>query len=344
MWFRTENNKLGDKKKRGPKSKFTDEYLINLVNENPNLSLIELAEIVGTSITTILRRINQIKDNGKRIDYCSKKTPKFTDEYLIDLINNNPHLSMAELGRITVYQKKHIPEGFNQPLPNPTDEFLINLIKENLDLSIEKLVPLAGISSSTISNKIRKINKSSKTPIYQRKDIPKLTREVLIDSINKNPKLNTTELAELTGVSANVISEKIRKINMSGKSANYTKKTVKKFSDEVLIELVNKNPELGTKELAEIMGVSKSTVVGNIRKINNSSEGIKCIMKRSQKISDESLIELVNKNSELDMKELAKLASVSIATMYRRIKQINSNGVVINYFKKRTSDNGSKIN
>ncbi|KXN66481.1 hypothetical protein CONCODRAFT_80479 [Conidiobolus coronatus NRRL 28638] len=293
-----------EKKKKGRKLKFTDEYIINLVDENPDLNAAELAEIAGVTKRTLLSRIKQIKDNGKSINYCLKKL-KFTDEYLIDLINNNPYLSMEKLGRVVgvsvtciryrinkvnsngekvkYTKKKYNSDGFEGSFPKLTDGRLINLIKENPDFSMEELAYLANVSTVTVSKRIKKINNSSITPIYQRKDMPKLTDEALIDLVNKNPELNMKELADIEGVSESTIKKSISRINKGKERVSYRNKGAQKISDEALIELINKNPELNMKELAETAGVTQNTISKRIKQINSSGKVINYVYKNSQK-------------------------------------------------------------
>jgi DNA-binding Lrp family transcriptional regulator len=170
-----------------PNLKITYEFLNDLINNNPDLNMEELAELAGISRTTMHRKIKQFNKAGLTLNYCKKDTKKLTDEFLIDLINKNP------------------------------------------DLSMENLSKLGGVSVSTISNRIKKINRNEIRVNYTYKD-SKLTDEFITNLVNENPKLSTCELAELASVSVKTISSRIRKINSNGVVANYTSKVKSKKS------------------------------------------------------------------------------------------------------------------
>ncbi|KXN74761.1 hypothetical protein CONCODRAFT_126923 [Conidiobolus coronatus NRRL 28638] len=354
----------------GAKKKLTDEYLARLVKDNPELNTIELARLAGVSKQTISRRLRQLNINGKSANYSRKSVQKFTDEYIIDLVSKNPKLNMTELSRIAGTSDKTIANRIKQinseeelatyakkprrskrdesSATNPEfeDEYLIKLINTNPELSLEGLASLTGTSRSTITARIKKINLHSERVNYQRKDVKKFTDRFLADIVSENPDFNQEELSIFTGTSGSNISNRLNEINNTGKGTYYvTKNDIPKFTDGFLIDLVNKNPELNMTELAEIAGVSFTTISRRIKEIINSGANIRYINKKTKKdiaesyenskLTDECLIDLVNENPDLSMTELAKTVGTSRVVISNRIKEINIDGERVNYINKR---------
>jgi transcriptional antiterminator len=353
----------------GAKKKLTDEYLISLVKDNPNLNTIELASLAGVSKQTISRRLRQLNIDGKTVSYSKKSIQKFTDEYIIDLVNKNPKLSMTELSRIAGTSDKTIANRIKQinseeeritynkkprrskkddsSVSNPEfeDEYLIKLINTNPDLSLEKLASLTGSSRSVIAARIKKINLHNERVNYQRKDVKKFTDRFLADLVTENPDFNQEELSIFTGTSGTNVSSRLNEANNNGKGTYYvTKNDIPKFTDGFLIDLVNKNPGLNMTELAEIAGVSFTTISRRIKEIINSGANINYINKKTKKdiaesyenlkLTDEYLIDLVNENPDLNMTELAKNAGASRIIISQKIKKINTDGERVNYVNK----------
>jgi DNA-binding MarR family transcriptional regulator len=307
----------------------SDEYLIDLVNNNSELSLKELAELANTSISTLSNRIKKINKNGERVKYTRKKT-------------KNPNVDRSNCGK---------PRKF-------TDDYLINLVNTNPSLKMKDLAKLADSSITTISNRLRQINYEGKRVYYTNKPrqskIIKLTDEELTNLINENPELNMSEIAKLAGASQSTISNKIRRINANELVVRYTNKrrikqvvhidpstsTIKtKFSDEYLINLVHSNPALNITELAKLIQCSRSTIYNRIRQINKLETLVHYKNKNTQrdkaKFSDETLIHLVNSNPLLTMEELGNILGTSQGTVSNRLKKINKTGPVAHYINKK---------
>jgi predicted transcriptional regulator len=353
---------------RKPKSKFTDEFLINLVNENPDLNMEQLAKLANTSRATISNRLRKINDKGDDAFYLKKHSrkflTKFTDEFMINLVNDNPHLNIDELAKIagtsrstiskrirlinTKEEKIHYLKKHSQKSIRKTpSEYLLDFSNRNSTLDVEELSIQTCIFKSATSKRSihpnidqENANNSQKS---SRKSTQKLTDEFLINLVKENPELNMKELAKLANVSRSTISTMLNKINTVEERAKYIKKDfkkgIKKVSDELLIDLVYKNPNLNMTELAKLAGISRATIAKRLREINNSGEIIynkKNIRKGVDTFTDEFLINLVNNNPNLNMEELAKLANSSIATISKRIRDINLCNQVINYKSKRT--------
>ncbi|KXN65594.1 hypothetical protein CONCODRAFT_12771 [Conidiobolus coronatus NRRL 28638] len=49
------------------RSKITDELLIKLINENPEMNMTEIGELVGVSVSAISYRLKKINKNGKKL-------------------------------------------------------------------------------------------------------------------------------------------------------------------------------------------------------------------------------------------------------------------------------------
>jgi DNA-binding Lrp family transcriptional regulator len=294
--FKLEESDLDSKCKRGRKPKFTDEHLVNLIDDNPGITMKELAALVNASISTISKRVKNLNNNGKRLHFTRSKL-KFTNESLINLINENPQYSMAELGEllgssastVSYRIKQIIDSGESINYIKKAKEHiklnsLIDLIDDNPELNIRELAKLADTSEKSVSKKIKQINSidgkvkyTNKTnqlhkELKDKKENPKLSDEYIIDLVNSNPLLNMTELAKLANTSPASISKKIKEINGKGKKVNYQYKyseTVDpKFTDEILINLIKEKPGVNAKELAKLTNTSISAISKRLRKIN----------------------------------------------------------------------------
>jgi DeoR/GlpR family transcriptional regulator of sugar metabolism len=306
--FKTGEHSLNGNIASIPKKKLTDESLIALIEENPGLSTYKLAELAGTSQYTISRRIRKLNSGSEIIAYKSKKDmKKFTDEFLIDLVNRNPHLSMEKLARLAGTSVSTIHNRINQ-----------------------------------INNNFERVNyvKKKYRPIEFNGSFSKLTEEDVINLINENSELNMSKLAELADVSQMTISRIIKQINLSGKSESYIVKDKLKFTDEFLINLVEEHSNLSMEKLSRLADTSPQTILNRINRINSDGEKVNYISKKSEtktKITNEFLIGLINENPDLNMRELAKLAGISQSTISKRLKQINSSGGGVTYINKKIS-------
>ncbi|KXN70198.1 hypothetical protein CONCODRAFT_7283 [Conidiobolus coronatus NRRL 28638] len=246
--------------------KFTDEFLIELINKNPHLNLEQLAKLAGTSSETIRYRIKQINSNGERVKYV---------------------------------KKKYRPDGFGGPNSKLTDEYLINLVNENPDLDLSGLSELAGCSRTTISRKIRLIKQSGKSINYVKKNKAKTEDELLINLIDEDSSLTHEEIGRLTDRSNYTISRRIKEINSSGEKVKYACKIYElKISDEFLINLINENPSLSMNELAKLAGVARSTISNRIIQINKGEKKVNYIDKRFQKSKPQTNEKSKNKTRE----------------------------------------------
>jgi DNA-binding Lrp family transcriptional regulator len=81
------------------------------------------------------------------------------------------------------------------------------------------------------------------------------------------------ELAELAGISRQTMNRKINQFNKAGLTLNYRKKDNLKITDEILIDLVNDNPDLSLEGLAKLANVSGESISSRIKEINRN--GIK---------------------------------------------------------------------
>jgi transcriptional antiterminator len=353
------------------KNKLTNEQLISLVKANPKLNMKELARLTGVSRIAISNKIKKINAEGDSTNYAQKSRQKFVDEYLIDLVDKNPDLSMAELAKIAGTTAKTISNRIKQInsngqrirytnktgqssrgevyFKNPLleDEYLIKLVDNNPGLSMEKIAILTGSSQQTISRRIKHINKYGKRVNYQKKDGKKFTDEFLIRLIEENPDFNQEELAALTDVKQFTISNRLNEIKDTGKSTNYCEKRKPMFTDEYLINLINENPDFSMAELAKVAETSQQTISRRIKELSGKGIKVNYTYKKAQKVTgestaipkltDEYIINLVNENPELNMKELAKIAGISCSSISNRIRKINSNGERVKYIYKKAS-------
>jgi transcriptional antiterminator len=367
--FRAGENSISDKRS-GRKSKFTDEFLIKLVNENPDMNMLELAKLAGASQSTISARLRNINTDEKTVNYIQKRfrnaKKKISDETIINLVNENPNMNLKELAELantsysTIFNRlkqldidggdnTYIKKGTHNGPTKFTDENLINLIRENPGLNMSELGKLVDASQSTISIRLKQINsfRSSDDKIVlekkrtkaQRKGNKSITEESLIKLINDNPGLNGLELANIAGVSSSTLYNKLNKIIVNDRQISYIKKSKKngekKFTNEFLIKLVNDNPEFNTYELANLANVSQNTIINRLKDVDIEVGGTTYVKKGKKngvrKFTDEYLINLVNENPDLNLKELAKLAKCSQNTISLRLKEVNSNGERVKY-------------
>jgi DNA-binding MarR family transcriptional regulator len=285
-WF-TEFRKgkhISSQAKQDTKEKISNEVLIELVDNNPQLTMEELGKLAGVNKDTISRRLKQINSEGEIVSYIYKK-------------------------------HKKTPSKENGVFLRLTDEFIIGLVNKNPDLCMRELAALADISQSTLSKRLKAINSDEEKVKY----------------VNKTSRGKYSET--------------------SAKPASTPKpkpKPIIKFTDEYLIDLINKNPELSIRELAEIIGSSTSTVSRRIRQINANEgkviyakknflrDNCKTKPKPKPEISDQNLIEIVNNNPNLNMKELAALVETSPLNLSKKMKQINWINARINYCNDRS--------
>lgn len=296
------------------RQKFTDEYLIDLVNDNPDLNMSELAKLANTAPSTISTRLKQVNSKGERAKYISKNT--FCQNFYS-----------------CKRQKKF------------TDEFLIELVKKHPNYSLKQLAAHADVSLTTMANRMKQVNGNSDRVKYISKKChkgqTKFTDKCLIDLINKNPELNMKELAKLLNSSPSHISIRIKQINSDSEKVKYITKSrfsKDKVSDEYLLELISDNPNLNMSELANLAGISDKTMSRRIQQINDSSDSTVYIKKdgstKKMKFTDEYLINLINENPKLNMRELSNLAGTSVSTISKRLKKINSSGEKVKYINK----------
>jgi DNA-binding Lrp family transcriptional regulator len=314
-------------------NRLINELKITNINKRCNKNEIRLNRIKDTAIQTANTRITnpQSVEEDTYIQYRKKQSKKrvnLTDEYIINLVNSNPTLNMEELAK----------------LANSTASTICYRIKK--------------INSSSSGEIIKYVSKRTKDGKLDQNGKPiakyntRIKDEFIIDLINQNPDLNMKELSKMASVSEGTIANRIKKINNLGETEIYISKKYRrgkteikkkspklKFSDEFLIDLVNKNPDFNMKELAEIAGASQATISKRIKQINSEGEKIRYRKKDSlkgiTKFSDEHLISLINENPDLNMTELASMLDSSQAAISLRLKRIDEKGDGTNYIRKR---------
>ncbi|KXN68127.1 hypothetical protein CONCODRAFT_9695, partial [Conidiobolus coronatus NRRL 28638] len=317
--FRSEEY-MSDKKPVGSVHRISDEYLIDLINENPGLNMAELGKLADTTASVISIRLKEINRDSERVKYNYKPTGKaraFTDDYLISLANENP------------------------------------------DSTVKELSTLVGASFSSVSRRVKQINSSEERIKCKPKNIripKKFTDEFLITLANENPDISLTELSSLVGASTTAVSKRIKKINISEERIKFKFKKAgakSKFTNEFIVNLVNANPDLKMQELGELIGVSMSAISHRLTKMKN--KGIKlqykykgcknCRSEESQKpktrISNQLVIDLVNENPELRISELARLTDTSISTISRKLRIIKDSGQLLEYGNKKIQNEKS---
>jgi DNA-binding Lrp family transcriptional regulator len=364
-------------KTTGKPKKFSDEFLINLANENPGVTITKLSSLAGASFSAVSRRIKKINSSEQRIQCMSKagKRSELTDEFLINLVNENPELTMQKLGElvgvttstISYRLSKIKSKGGNlkysyknstnytfkegQISNRVTNQRIIELVNQNPELNMKELAKLAGTSLSTIWRRIRIIKNSCQMLDYNPKKfqngksksikIPKnFAERFQIGLDNENPGFNTVGLAKPVDTDIKTLSSHETKISYKDTNVDCcSKKNTQLIPDEIIIDLVNSNPNLNLEKLSKLIGTSARTLSRRIKQINSNGKVInyvkkKTVSKTALKFTEEFLINLVNENPELNMKELANIANVSVGTISNRINEINCKSVRANYIKK----------
>jgi transcriptional antiterminator len=335
---------------------FSNEFLIDLVNNNPDLNMTELAILAGTTASTISVRLREINSDGEKVKYKHKSRGKpkiFTDELLISLAKENPGITIVELSSLigasasavsrrinkinSTEEKIKIKSKKSKIQSNFTDEFLTNLVNESPDLTMQELGRLIGVAASTISARLRKIKSKGEALNYSYKnckygmfdeDHPKirLSKQHVIDLINENPKLNISELANIANVSVRALSDQLKNINADSGEGCCSKKVAQKYPDDLIINLVNNNPDFTMAQIGKLAGTTSSIISTRLREINSTGERVKYKYKttgKPKKISDEFLISLAEENPNISIKELSSLSGASISVVSNRIKRIN---------------------
>ncbi|KXN68401.1 hypothetical protein CONCODRAFT_9369 [Conidiobolus coronatus NRRL 28638] len=120
------------------------------------------------------------------------------------------------------------------------------------------------------------------------------------------------KLARLAGTSKSTVENRLKQINSNGGVISYvSKKSEIKITNGLLICLIDENPNLNLKELANLPGVCVMTISTNFKLINSNDE--KSISKT--KTTNQSLVSFISNNPDLNMKELAKLVGISQSTL-----------------------------
>jgi transcriptional antiterminator len=354
------------KKPAAPVYKISDEYLIDLINKNPGLNLTELGKLAGTAASTISVRLKEINRDGERVKYKHKsrgRSKKLTDEYLINLANQNPEISLYELSSLagvsvsalkkqinqinSIQEKIKFKPGKTIKDPNSVDESLSKSFNENPEVKIEELGKIIDVTPSIISPKPGNINskgeksessyKCCKSVSNKDKNSKtKITKQQIIDLISENPDLNVEELAKLANVSSRTFSDRLKNISIEDMKMNYDRKSNShKSSDDITNNFVNDNSDLNMEDLPELKGTPIKTSSRPQNQINFNEKLGKCSEKKLQKpqnyFSDEFLIDLVNKNPELNMTELGVLADTTASTISTRLREINKEGERASY-------------
>jgi hypothetical protein len=81
------------------KRKLTDDCITDFINKNPDIGIEKLTRLANCSNSDMRKRVNKFNNSSKKVNYAKKRYSKFTDEYLIELVDKNHCLSIPLCGK-----------------------------------------------------------------------------------------------------------------------------------------------------------------------------------------------------------------------------------------------------
>ena len=322
--------------------------LAKLVKDNPTLTIKELAQklnISTASVSNYLRRLSTENVLGE----CKYSNNKLTDlkcRKLIELLNEDPTLTIKDLAKklnissssVSNYLRTLSTENAlgeckysNNKLIDLKCRKLVELLNEDPTLTIKDLAKKLNVSTASVSNYLRLLSDKNALCKRQRssgKHIEPRCRD-LAELINKDPTLNNDDLAKMLNVSTKTLSKYLRTLSdknlLCERQSSNTKKCERKRNK--LVELLNANPTLTNKELAEKLDISTSALSQYLRTLSDENVSIErhtLGRKRSEDkiINKERVAELIKQDPTLTYKEISKLIGVSFVTVRNYILEL----------------------
>ena len=285
----------------------------NVVDERPSLSKLirklkyaQLVKLVKDNPTLT------IKDLAKRLNISSSSVSK----YLRTLSTENV------LGEC---------EYSNNKLIDLKCRKLVELLNEDPTLTIKDLAKKLNVSTASVSNYLRRLSDNNTLCKRQRasgKYIEPKCRD-LAELINKDPTLTNDDLAKMLNVSTRTLSKYLHRLstenNLIERQSSNTKKCERKRIK--LVELLNSDPTLTNKELAEKLDISTSALSQYLRTLSDENVSIErhtLGRKRSEDkiINKERVATLIKQDPTLTYKAISKLIGVSFVTVRNYILEL----------------------
>lgn len=285
----------------------------NAVDERPSLSKLirklkyaQLVKLVKDNPTLT------IKDLAKRLNISSSSVSK----YLRTLSTENA------LGECKYSSNKLVDLKCRK---------LVELLNEDPTLTIKDLAKKLNVSTASVSNYLRRLSDNNTLCKRQRasgKHIEPKCRD-LAELINKDPTLTNDDLAKMLNVSTRTLSKYLHRLstenNLIERQSSNTKKCERKRVK--LVELLNADPTLTNKELAEKLDISTSALSQYLRTLSDENVSIErhtLGKKRSEDkiINKERVATLIKQDPTLTYKAISKLIGVSFVTVRNYILEL----------------------
>ena len=208
---------------------------------------------------------------------------------------------------------------------------LAELLNEEPALTIKELSQKLNVSTASVSNYLRRLSDKNVLCKRQRssgKHIEPKCRD-LAELINKDPTLTNDDLARMLNVSTKTISKYLHKLSAENSLIERQSSNTKKFERKrvKLVELLNADPTLTNKELAEKLDISTSALSQYLRTLSDENVSIErhtLGRKRSEDkiINKERVAELIKQDPTLTYKAISKLIGVSFVTVRNYILEL----------------------
>lgn len=208
---------------------------------------------------------------------------------------------------------------------------LVELLNADPSLTIKELSQKLNVSTASVSNYLRRLSDNNtlcKRQRASRKHIESKCRD-LAELINKDPTLINEDLAKMLNVSTRTLSKYLHRLSTENNLIERQSSNTKKFERKriKLVELLNANPTLTNKELAEKLDISTSALSQYLRTLSNENVSIErhtLGRKRSEDkiINKERVAELIKQDPTLTYKAISKLIGVSFVTVRNYILEL----------------------
>jgi transcriptional antiterminator len=292
-------------------NKIDIDKLRQIVDENPNMTLVEIAKIFDCSKDAIVASIK--KHSIKRKPLINKKIDV---DKLNQILTENPNMTLKQIASVfncskhavSIAIRKHNITRINTLQTILLDgQKLKQIIAENKDVNLSDIAKLFGCSKQSVlySLKIHGIPK-----IFNLKS--KVDSEILKQLIDENPKMSLTALSKHFGCSRYIIRSMIKNHNITR-----TPLTNKKIDVDELEQFMVENPSMALKDIAKTFNCSKDTILINIKKYGMARK----INPRHCKINREKLKQIVTDNPSIRLQEIAKIFSCSNYAVYSYMKR-----------------------
>jgi len=137
---------------------------------------------------------------------------------------------------------------------------LVKLVNSDPSLINKDLAKKLNVSTASVSNYLRRLSDNNTLCKSQRASVKHIELKCrdLAELINKDPTLTNDDLARMLNVSTKTISKYLHKLSAENSLIERQSSNTKKFERKriKLVELLNADPTLTNKELAEKLDIS----------------------------------------------------------------------------------------